>query len=137
MKALTVKQPWADAIVHGSKRVENRSWPVPTKHLGTRILIHAGAAYDIMGRFVIDRADLDSWPDTRGAILAVATLASCHFDGDGCSQNCSTWGQRQVFHWKLADVIPLATPVPAKGALGFWTPADDVLTAIELPEVAR
>lgn len=139
MKALTVKQPWANAIAHGSKRTENRTWPAPAKHLGTRVLIHAGAAYDPMGRFIIDRDDLDSWPDTRGAILAVATLASCHFDGDGCSENCTAWGQRQVFHWKFADVSQLAIPVPAKGALGFWAPGASVLAAIEaqLQAVAR
>lgn len=136
MRALTIRQPWADAIIHGSKRVENRTWPAPAKHIGTRILIHAGAAYDLMGRFVIDRDALDSWPDTRGAILGLATLADCHFDGDGCTDACATWGQRQVFHWQLADVAPLAVPVAAKGALKLWTPTEDVLAAIELPEVA-
>lgn len=133
MKALTIKQPWADAIVHGSKRTENRTWPAPAKHIGTRILIHAGAAYDPMGRFIItDRDALNSWPDVRGAILAVATLTGCHLD-EGC---CAPWGERQVFHWHLADVSPLAIPVPAKGRLQFWTPTEAVLAAIELPEVA-
>jgi hypothetical protein len=30
MRALTVKQPWADLIMAGVKDVENRSWPVPS-----------------------------------------------------------------------------------------------------------
>lgn len=39
MKAITICQPWAWAIVEGYKHVENRTWP--TKHRG-RLLIHAG-----------------------------------------------------------------------------------------------
>lgn len=126
MRALTIKQPWADAIAHGEKRCENRTWEPPKKHLGTRILIHAGVAYDPMGRFHIDRNTLGSWPDTRGAIIAVATLQDFHMAADGC---CSPWGLPNIYHWILADVAALPEPVPAKGALGFWTPAEDALNA--------
>ncbi len=129
MKALTVRQPWADAIAHGEKRTENRTWQPPKKHIGTRILIHAGAAYDPMGRFIItDRGALNSWPDTRGAIIAVAELRDAHAAAGGC---CAPWGEPNVYHWTLADVVALAEPVAAKGALGFWTPYGDVLAAVE------
>lgn len=46
MMALTVKQPWAWAIVHSTKRVENRTWPPPDKIIRQRIAIHAGATFD-------------------------------------------------------------------------------------------
>ena len=39
MKALTVLQPYAWAIVTGLKKIENRTWP--TSHRG-ELLIHAG-----------------------------------------------------------------------------------------------
>lgn len=42
IRALTIRQPWAGAIAHQTKRVENRSWKLPAKHHGARILIHAG-----------------------------------------------------------------------------------------------
>lgn len=129
MKALTIKQPWAAAIAHGMKRTENRTWEPPKKNIGTRILIHAGAAYDPMGRFIItDRDALNSWPDTRKAIIAVAELREVHAAADGC---CAPWGEENVYHWTLADVTALPEPVPAKGALGFWTPNEDVLAAVE------
>lgn len=32
-RALTLRQPWPAAIVLHGKRVENRTWPVPVKHL--------------------------------------------------------------------------------------------------------
>jgi len=126
LRALTVRQPWADAIAHSTKRTENRTWSVPARHLGTRILIHAAAAPDRHAVLPVENPDARDWPDRRGVIVAVATLASCHFD-TGC---CSPWGEREVFHWQLADVVPLAVPVAARGALGFWTPGDDVLEAV-------
>jgi ASCH domain len=42
-RLLTIRQPWAWAIIYGGKDVENRSWL--TKHRGP-LLIHAGSAFD-------------------------------------------------------------------------------------------
>jgi hypothetical protein len=36
----------------------------------------------------------------------------------------------EVWHWEMAEVQRLAEPVPASGALGFWTPKDNVLEAV-------
>ncbi|MFJ5886805.1 ASCH domain-containing protein [Streptomyces californicus] len=132
MRALTIRQPWAAAIAHGTKRTENRSWAAPSKHLGSRILVHAAAStYAAVGRLrVIEITGTEpdaQWPKTCGAIVAVATLASCHFDkGLNC---CGPWGMEGFFHWELTDVATLPEPVPAKGALGFWTPSDDIVNA--------
>jgi len=97
MRALTVRQPWADAIARGGKTVENRTWPAPARHVGTRFLIHAAAAPDrhaVLPLEVIAAGGSDVYLDHRSAIVAVATLAGCHFDA-GC---CGMWGEREVFH---------------------------------------
>lgn len=124
MKALTIRRPWADAIAHGTKRTENRTWS--TDQRGP-LLIHAGAAYDPMGRFIItDRDALASWPDTRRAIIATAELTDVH-TADGC---CAPWGEPSVYHWTLTNVRPLPEPIPCKGHLRLWTPDADVLRAV-------
>lgn len=136
MKALTIKQPWADAIAHGTKHTENRSWPAPAKHLGTRILIHAAATNDkkailppeanvgqAFGRIPIAR---------HSAIIAVATLTGCHFDNGGC---CQPWGMDGYFHWELADVAALPKAVTAKGSLGFWTPTAETINAVSVQQM--
>lgn len=46
MKCLSIKQPWAWAIIHGGKPVENRSYP--RKYRGP-LLIHAGKTFDHNG----------------------------------------------------------------------------------------
>lgn len=42
MKALTIKAPFAQAIVHGPKRIENRTWKPHEDVMGERIAIHCG-----------------------------------------------------------------------------------------------
>jgi len=44
MKTLSVKQPWAYLLCAGVKDIENRTWKLPEKYKGERILIHASAA---------------------------------------------------------------------------------------------
>ncbi|MGW6225370.1 ASCH domain-containing protein [Streptomyces olivaceus] len=123
MKALTIRQPWAGAIAHGTKRVENRSWKLPAKYEGARILIHAGAQPDRHAQVYGEHLDVYS------AIVAVATITGCHYD-NGNQVCCSYWAQPGLYHWTLADVIALPEPVPAKGALGFWTVDDDTVNAV-------
>jgi hypothetical protein len=36
----------------------------------------------------------------------------------------------EVWHWEIDHVQRLKPPVPASGALSFWKPRDDVLTAV-------
>lgn len=119
-KALTVRQPWADAIAHGPKRTENRTRP--TKYRGL-LLIHAG----LTGDRAAVLAGISVGPDKRGHVIATAQLVGCH-QADG--QCCGKWGFPDCWHWELADVQALTAPVPAKGQLGLWTPPSEVLLAV-------
>jgi hypothetical protein len=131
MRALTVRQPWAGAIVHQTKRVENRTWKLPAKQHGARILIHAAAQPDKTATVYGPHLDV------YGAVVGIATVTGCHaahMDGT-C---CGPWGFSDVYHWQLDDVTALVTPVPCKGALGFWNPPADTLSAVtEQLEVQR
>lgn len=119
MKALTIRQPWADAIAHGEKRIENRSRR--TNYTGP-VLIHAGLAEDIGA---LPQEMTAGWAGTRGAIIAIADLVGCH-QADRC---CKPWGFPGCWHWVLSDVRALTTPLPAKGQLGLWTPSEELLAA--------
>lgn len=127
MRALTVKFPWSAAIAHGEKRIENRSRPIPPKHLGTTVLIHAGAAEDANA---LPADTIRAWPRHFSAIVAVATLADCHQAAK--PRCCAPWGFPDTWHWRLEDVrtVPLP-PRPVRGQLGLWTVPDDVLAAVQ------
>ncbi|MFF6844638.1 hypothetical protein ACFY8X_38610 [Streptomyces tanashiensis] len=128
MRALTIRQPYADAIVWGTKRTENRSRPIPAAHLGTTILIHAAKAPHASGVVASDFTNA-TWPDTRSAIIGTAVLDSCHQATDDC---CTPWGVVGHWHWQLRDCRPLLRPVPAAGALGLWAPSHDVLYDVQV-----
>lgn len=142
MRALTVRQPYADAIAHQAKPVENRTKPLPAKYAGVPLLLHAAKEPHATGITAADLAQftgatITAWADTRSAILAVIRFRGSHkapADGSWC---CRPWGQVTtrvqpvVWHWEIDQVIPLAEPVSATGALGMWRVPDDVLDQIE------
>lgn len=144
MRALTVRQPYADAIAHGTKRIENRTRALPARHVGVPVLLHAGKELHASGitaaslhsmAYVTGDPTAPSWPDARSALLAVIRFTGSHRCAD-VHWCCKPWGQvetkqhPEVWHWEIAEVTCLKEPVPASGALGFWTPTDDVLEAV-------
>ncbi|MCF0086681.1 MULTISPECIES: ASCH domain-containing protein [unclassified Streptomyces] len=128
MRALTVKQPWAAAIAHGPKRIENRARPIPAKHLGTTILIHAGVSEDVNA---LPADMVQDWPRHWGAIVAVADLTSCH-QAARSPRCCAPWGFPEAWHWQLGNVRAVPHPIlGVRGQLGLWTVPADVLAAVQ------
>lgn len=140
LQALSLWQPWASLIAIGAKTIETRHWAPPYAYLGERIAIHAAKKWDVENRGVIWRepflADLRAaglLQDTGlpafglplGAIIATARLAECH-DAACPSLNLSErerayghYGPNR-FGWALKDVLALVTPIPWRGAQGFF-----------------
>lgn len=135
MKALTLWQPWAWAVAHAGKNVENRTWSPPKAAIGQRIAIHAGKAIDFnivnqmqSGRWskaspvCIDCPDPDDM--VRGAIIATAVIDRVMTPGV-LDRLRVLWGTPSQYGWVLRDVITLDEPIPCKGMQGLWTvPAD-------------
>lgn len=158
--AVTIRLPWAAAIRHGVKRVENRGRPVPDRHIGRLIGIHAGAAWDRGA--ARDPRLLDWWygPDAGDRyldatdfaplfrnVIAVARLVDYHdaeqpvnpilvAEGATC---CSPWGERwhgadakPAWHLVLDDIVMLDEPVgPVAGQLAVpWTLPEPVSATV-------
>ena len=68
MRALSVRQPWAELIISGRKQYEVRSWKPPV--LG-RILIHASARMEAESAL---RAGLDPQQLATGALLGTVEV---------------------------------------------------------------
>jgi hypothetical protein len=114
IRTLSVRQPWAWAILHGGKNIENRS--KRTKVRGT-IAIHASMTPpepddldDV--RVVADVPVPEDLP--LGAIVGLVEIVYCVDRG---SPPWAVYGQR---HWKLANPAAFPEPRPAGGAVGFW-----------------
>lgn len=126
MRILTVRQPWAWAIVHGQKDVENRSRNIAGDYRGP-VLIHAGSAWDWDTKLgVIETPHPTSVSLVRGAIIGVVDLVDSHPVESCCQQQhdgdwlvCSEWAERSGFHLVLENPRALDEPIPYKGALGL------------------
>lgn len=142
MKALTVQQPWAWAIMHGGKLVENR-----TQLWGYRgiLAIHAGARRSERGMQdprILQAARSSTGPThpdlephlQYGAILGLIEVIHTHPATANC---CPPWGEteyvehggrhrRNVVHMVLENPQPLPEPIACRGALGLWTVPGDI-----------
>lgn len=142
MKALSLRQPWCDAVLYGGKRIENRpKWT--NSHFRGRFLIHAAkgmtrAEYAEACLFMAERG-IEWRPGPRdklvhGAIVGAATVVDVIMpNGERYGRHT---GQREYWesrhplagnHWYmggfalvLEDVVAFPKAFPYKGALGFF-----------------
>lgn len=150
MRVLTVRQPWAWAIIHGGKDVENRSRNLAGSYRGP-IAVHVagkwadppGLALDALNDAMAAWCDAapehtendDPWFKNVGRIIGVVNLIDVHepSPGEGAvgGDTCSPWAEPDVWHLVLANPRPLAEPIPFKGGLGLRRLDPDTLTRTE------
>ena len=130
LRALTLWQPWAYAVAHLGKNIENRGWKPPDWIVGKTLAIHAGATVERGAAEQIGAAFGVEIPKTlpRGAIVATARVVGYMFE---LSTGETLLGTRErvnvdprwysgPYGWLLADVVPIR-PVACKGRQGLWT----------------
>lgn len=141
MKAITVRQPWAWAIMHGGKGVENRTRNIAGSYRGP-IVIHAAKTYDdwaaaeliesVTGE-LIPPFDCGHASETLGAALGLVNLWASHpaTPGGFCCPNdfrhYKAWAMSDQWHLCLTNPHPFPEPIPYRGALGLWEFPDDLL----------
>lgn len=158
MKAITICQPYAHLIVIGHKRVENRTWP--TSYRGP-LLIHAGKS-----KAWLSTTEVAPWKDPAelqygvpladmafGAIVGVAEMTGCvgistgpngsTFHNDAAVKLRWPWIHSHEhtegpFCFVLENVHRFETPIPYRGAQGFFDIPDDIVRdALELKRALR
>ena len=105
MKVLSVKQPWSFLICSGIKPIENRTWKLPEKYRGERVLIHAGKSR--MGSLFncLTNEQLELVNDklgynydfektfTKGAIIGSVEIVDCVLN------HPSIWAEKTMFDY--------------------------------------
>lgn len=119
MKAISVRQPWAWAIIHGGKDIENRNWKT---NMRGRVAIHASAGmtraeYEEDCKSIHKRKPnikIPAYEDmARGAIIGTVEIIDCVEDSK------SIWYTGYIgFVLKRPKKLP--EPIICKGALKFW-----------------
>jgi hypothetical protein len=124
-RALSIRQPWAYAILHLGKDVENRPWRT---HRRGRILIQASLNVRREGALKL-KLDPDELP--TGAIVGSVEIADC-------TQNSkSKWAIRGQWHWILKNPRVLAKPIPFKRTLGFMRVPSKLLNGRRFQKARR
>jgi hypothetical protein len=102
MKALSVKQPYANMIASGQKTIETRTWP--TDYRGD-LLICSSKKPDIA---------------LAGYALAVVELYDCRpmTKADEAAARCELYDG--AWAWLLWDIRPILVPFPVRGQLGLF-----------------
>jgi hypothetical protein len=134
MRVITVRQPWAWAIIHGGKDVENRVRNIAGNYRGP-VAIHAGLVdFERNNLAATAHAEKHGTDTTTeiwyGGIIGVVNLWAVHFDRD--NGNCcphrpsggpggSPWSERGTWHLCLNEPRAIAKPIPFTGALGLRT----------------
>lgn len=133
-RALSIRQPWAWAILNAGKDVENRTWGLSwrgefyihaAKTCGKKEFVDAALSMANLGLLP------NHWPGRDalefGGIVGVARLIDCRLNR--ADEPKSPWEVPGSFSFVLADVRPVAF-VPCVGAQGFWRVPADVLAKI-------
>jgi hypothetical protein len=136
LRALSIRGPWWWFILHGGKRIENRSWP--TRFRGP-VLLHASKSFSLpvftddldYGRRIAESQGITLPPVTIGDLRAMGG----HIVGTATVTDCVTSSASPWFFgpygFVLDDVRPVQTPIRIKGALGFFkVPAGTVVNVL-------
>ncbi len=123
LRAVTVRQPWAWAIAHGHKKIENRTW-APDLQPGELLAIHAADQAPtrsdlellarVLGRPVPPPAELP-----RGGVVAVVRYLRTV---DSSASPCFAG----PLGWVLVDPVVVDPPVPCPGRQRVWSLPRDV-----------
>ena len=137
MKALSLRQPWAHAVLHLGKDIENRVWN--TEFRG-EFLIHAskgmtkGEYEDVLEYCASELQHAEVFPPfeqvPRGGFVGRARLVDvirpCVAKA-GLFTSCPhRWHMPEQYGFVLQDIRPLRRLVPYLGSLGFFNVPDEV-----------
>ncbi len=118
MRALTIHQPYADLIVDGFKKIENRTWRT---HYRGLVAIHAGKSRARLG-------SRSGYRYTFGAIVGIATLHDC-ISFDAATRVDPAWSEGPEC-WHFVEPRRIATPISVSGSQGLWVLPGDVHDAL-------
>ena len=122
MKALSIQQPWAWAIIHAGKDIENRTW---NTHFRGTFAVHASSKL-MRGAELLRRSPRPAPEDlVTSAIIGFVDLI------DVVEEYRSMWFEGPL-GFVLANPRPFRAAVPCKGKLGFWEMPPDILRCCRL-----
>ncbi|MDX1371688.1 MAG: ASCH domain-containing protein [Nitrososphaeraceae archaeon] len=123
MKALSLKQPFADLLAHGEKTIELRKWG--TSFRG-QFLVHSSKNIDIDA---CERLDIDTDTVTTGAIIGYAFLYDIkEYSNQEIFKNdknkhfsiITKFFEGYIYGFLIRNATRLKKPIPYSDKIGFF-----------------
>lgn len=139
MKAISLWNPWAEAMAREMKRNETRSWP--TKHRGDLVICSARKVLTEAEIKATNRTCFDLWCEglAYGFALCVVEVYDC-IETERllgvCGLELELGDYRPGrFIWRTRNCRKLSRPVPVCGRQGIWTipPETEALIRSSIP----
>jgi len=114
--AFSIRQPWAWAILHAGKDIENRTWKLPRQYIRKPVLIHVGKKVEQedvihllhLGYKVPELMD-------TGGIVGVTQFIGSN------SPSKSQWAVSDQYNWRIDTARTKPLPFfPCSGRLSFF-----------------
>lgn len=143
MKCISIKQPFAYLLCANIKDIENRTWKLPEKYKGERVLIHASAKL-AKHEFTWEQSSVLAQYDEKFDMHFSAIIGSVRFV-DCVINHPSIWAEKtsfsrsvilnndltvkgyrveeekSIYNWVATDAVLFEIPIlNVKGKLGFW-----------------
>src|SRR5262249_58763190 len=126
-----LKQPWAYAILHLGKDIENRTW---RSRFRGRVLLHASKTLDRAGLQSLRDAGFNVPDDLPlGAYVGEVSITECR----SVEASSSPWALGP-WCYLLEHPVAYPTPIPGRGQLGFYQVPEDLAGQLALfsrPEI--
>ena len=154
LRAITLHPWWAWDVVHGGKRMEYRTRPIPGAMVGVPIALHAGQpskpfkkhgpwskkslAADELGAPVVQWSAHGFGPRDGRSVFGGAIVAIVVFGDTVASEHLPMpWRCAEFVGWPIKEVFALPDPVECRGAQGFWAVNDAERESVERQIVRR
>lgn len=112
MKALSIRQPWANQIARGEKTIEIRTWS--TRYRGDLLIVSSKQGTE----------------PPLGCAVAIATLVDCRPMTEVDEQAACCEMDEGDIAWVLENIRPVEN-VPIKGKLGIYEVPDDLVKVVD------
>ena len=137
MKALSMTQPWAQALFLGLKHYETRSWS--TNYRG-ELLIHAAKGFPKYAKdFAMTERSLGRGNARLafGAIIGKVELVNIHrvesiaLNSNSIERLYGDYSSGR-FAWEFINPVLLSLPIPYRGQLSVFDVDDKILSGLSL-----
>ncbi len=122
IRALTIKQPWAELLIRGEKTIECRTWTTPYRG---PLLLHAAKSRDPQMKSVYPAAPC-------GCLIALAQLTGIEqITAANAAQFNTVWEDNPpgAYAWHLDNIEPF-DPIPWRGQIGLFAVPSSVLPVL-------